>query len=444
MMVNVLIFDLRYFTQCKCSHQHRSGFRSTIIRFATTYAASVHALYINKSMNISPAAKSTSPAIPRNQTQQTQQSEQSKPQSRPRSRQASLPIAAREQTYKTQLKSPSRPASPPLAERERKEFVDYATRSSLKLDSLSPQDMHTVKVGTKAMGDTREKLPLRGNVMQDLKPSGDRSAHRLMVARGTAGKVPTKEFLSTTNLAHCMVMGAGNCGEFSALTARNVVGNLSPGETACKVALTSTKSDGSEVDHVIVKIKPRQESGNSEVCADAWANGSAVRTRDASFTMQGPVENGELFSPEEGPKLLADLDAYVNAVSANSKKAMTREVEKRAGKVPFVKDDPGMFYEIQSTSRQFEEHSRAAAMSVKEVQGPREKNKAVVVGAINYDSATSVNNMVKQLAKELDISEEDAAEQVANAVSNAALEPQRYKDDAWLTIPPRLEMARKP
>jgi hypothetical protein len=238
-------------------------------------------------MKLSPVGKFTSPAIKRNQTQQTQQARQTQPQSGPRSRPASLPVAAREQTYNTQLKSPSRPASPPLAERERKEFVDYATRSSLKLDSLSPQDMHTVKVGTKAMGDTREKLPLRGNVREDLVKSRDTSAHSLMVARGTAGKVPTKEFLSTTYLAHSMVTGAGNCGEFSALTARNVVGNLSPGETASTVGLTSTKPDGSEVDHVIVKIKPRQESGNSEVCADAWANGSAVRTRDAPLTMQG-------------------------------------------------------------------------------------------------------------------------------------------------------------
>jgi hypothetical protein len=367
---------------------------------------------------------------------------------------------------------------------EGKEFVDYATRCALNRDPLSPADMHTVKVGTKAMGDTRELLPLRGNVREDATKTRDASAVNAIVARNTANEEYKEDLAETktlshkfaklfspreakildnavnqkvsdANLAHCLVLGTGACGEFSTLTARNVVGNLSAGETANQWELTSRKSNGERVNHAIAKIVPPQGSGNSEVLLDAWAKGSGVRTRDAPSTIAGRGRDIGTFSPDQGPKLLADLDANFRAVSTKSKESMIETtiatMESLAAKVAdrdkkttpnpeapyksfFSDDKKRMYDEIHTTSREFEERSREAAVLVKKVQGPRNEHEAVVVGETNRRTANAINETVPRLATEMGISNTAAAERVAAAVESISLQSPRAEEKEWVRI----------
>jgi hypothetical protein len=430
--------------------------------------------------------KSTSPIVsaPPQPTNANEQTHQTQPQGQSLpgfSGSPHLPSLSQAQQTGPQVQQQSEQV--PLGTREGEEFVDYATRCALKLDPLSPADMHTVKVGTKAMGDTRETLPLRGNVLEDAIKTRDMSVLKQSAARTTAGKEYSGDMLRykikkffwpskaetladivnkkrfETNMPHSAITGSGNCGEFAALTARNVASNLSPGETAKHSGLNSTMPDGkSVVDHAIARIVQPEGSDNSNVfLLDAWAKGSGVRYRDAPPTIKGPGNDYESFSPEQGPKLLSDFDASVSAFSTKNGAAMTRtlkdktkeiaqKVEKRDKNKPQNSEDPyeslyaknpKMSKEINTTSREFEEESQAAAKLVKAVQGPREEHKAVVDGVdeeTNYAQATAVNEMVPQLAAEMGISVNAAAKNTAQAVENIALKDPRPQEEEWVTI----------
>jgi hypothetical protein len=407
-----------------------------------------------------------SPAVATDQPQQPQPQTQPQPQPQPqpqaRSRLKTLGLLSfLGRNQKGQL---------PVDTREGKQFIDYATRCSLKMDPLTAEDMHTAKVVTKGIADTRAKLPLRGNVKEDITKPGYGGTYAIGVARGTgrlaADKCKatnpdcthalTKAFMPVkaavlertiaekkldTKLAHPVAMGTGNCGEFAGVAARNIVGNLSQGDTASIELLMSidpTSEKNDTVDHMVTKITPeRPKAGEPErsvFIADAWADGPGTRLRDAPLTIQGPTDTKKTYSPDQGPKLLAGLDASVKAIPKLRVNQMAEKVAERLETNPIYADDPRYFHEIQTTSRQFDEVSRVAAISANSYQGPKEKYKAAVLGPDNYAEATSVNNMVPQLAAELGISKQDAANRVAKAINSAALEPSRKPEESWLTI----------
>ena len=418
-------------------------------------------------MNVSPTAQPNTPAIARNQSLQPQQANQTQPQSRLRRTLQTLlpclPLAPRQQTN-------PRPS-------QREQLVDYATRAAVNLDPLNQGDLRSVNVSTEAMYKTRAMLPFRGNVNKDLLRSGggnmksaDVSAYRLEAAREAgeaayygleaareaeeklepmertaANVLAYKERTAANVLAYNVKMGVGNCGEFASLTARNVSSQLLPGQTASVAKLTSTKPNGKLVDHVVAKINPRPGSGNSEIIADAWANGVAVRTKDAPLTMQGPVKIINNFTPMQGRGPLTDISAIANLMPASYETDMNARAKEIFKEKNYTLKTPGIFNEIQTTSQKFENDSKAAAIKVLKVEGPRNQGQAAVEsveGDPDLDGAASVNTMVKQLAKELGISKYDTqgiqgvADQVAKTVRNIALKDRRPKDDEWVNIQP--------
>ena len=407
-------------------------------------------------MNVSPTAKPKTPAIARNQSLQPQQANQARPQSR--SLQTSLPLAPRQQTNPIPSQREAEPEQQPLAGPERvplteeqseqlakhKQFLNYATRAAVNLDPLNQRDLQTVNVATEAMDVTRSMLPFRGNVIGDIVQSHGRSTHSINVARSTANRIKPQFKTIAKNLALAVKVGAGNCGEFANLTARNVVRKLPIGDTASDVKLTSRKSDGNLVDHVVTKINPQRGSGNSEIIADAWAKGAAVRTKDAPLTMQGPAEAIQTFNPMQGEEPFNEVKTAIEKIPENIDKDMITDIENRVTGTRIDYNDPGIFNEIQTTSQKFDNDSRAAAIKVLKLQGPRNLGEAAVesvVGDPDLDGAASVNTMVKQLAEELGVTENDAqgiqgvADQVAQAVRDIA-EKVIPPEDKWLTIPP--------
>lgn len=131
--------------------------------------------------------------------------------------------------------------------------------------------------------------------------------------------------------------------------------------------------------------------------------------------------------------MLKNLKAKIKKIFANQKNAIQASVEE---KMATVRPNPtGMYYASEVTSPEFREKARNAAVEARKLEGPREKDKAIVeasvilveeTGPLSNESRFStlcVNEMIPELARELGVHKGAAAAHIADVIGKLAQDP---------------------
>lgn len=400
-------------------------------------------------MKISPVGKSTSPAISRTQTQQTQQARQTQPQSR--SQPAALPLPTRNQNQQTTpqglTRSKSLPTYLPAMSRSQtkdtttlvpdkdKSTIKYATQAALNGNPLTAADLSRVRQVNHGMYETRESIKVRGNVSSDIRQTDGANITKVEIGQAYARRdnrdtdvagqalydaaldekskkelFATPEFkriietANTNRAAYAAIAEAGNCSEMAYTTTRNLAGKELPRDT-----IETMKSTIAGVDHAFTTVTPQENSGNSKIIADAWMSGPAHREEDGLSMHKGSKQAMETYSSTEDKAVLhqrykakidnAKLDEnyHRNYKTGQGMKDIIQntiaEISQEFPSKPGLDSDGkfnGVYNEAQSLSPKFRDDARASALRAVQLEGPPQKGKALVVPEPEY--TTQFNN----------------------------------------------------
>jgi hypothetical protein len=385
-------------------------------------------------MKISPVGKSTSPATPRNQTQQARQTQ---PQSR--SQPAALPLPTRNQNQQTTPqglpRSKSLPTYLPAMSRSQtkdtttlvpdkdKSTIKYATQAALNGNPLTAADLSRVRQVNHGMDETRNDIQLRQNVSRDIRQNGPASkakidtgneyaknANRELLLRGrtlqareASNQISPEEAMpihksikadmNTNTAAYATVAGGGNCGEMSYATTRNLAGKSLKGDT-----IKTERSAVKAVDHATTTVTPAEGSYNSKLIADSWMIGPGHRQKDGLNIHNAPLEPLETFASEEDKARISnDFNNKIQQIRMDEKRyprmqtQIRADIEKR--KYLNFPSEPvvdkkrgfnGVYNEAQSLSPEFRDGARAAALRAVQLDGRPQKGKALVVPKPEY------------------------------------------------------------
>lgn len=147
------------------------------------------------------------------------------------------------------------------------------------------EDIDALRSADESVREAREHLSIgRGNVTTDLDRSNNESQHRTLAGRqlkkalDEANLHSTGSMLTPTQAAGAsMVTKAGNCGEFSRLSAALHADKLKADEIAVRVEMPDV------ADHVWVELQ-RNVGTDRDIILDAWTEGPAIFEPDAAFS----------------------------------------------------------------------------------------------------------------------------------------------------------------